>query len=552
MKTLIQFALLMGCVSAIISGTSALAQQMSSIDWQDDPQQAAARATRESKLVMLHFTADWCGPCQNQKRFVFSNPTVAHAVNQSVVPVRVDIDSNRELAAELGVKTVPVDVFLTPLGDVVSKQSSPSDSENFILMVRQLPTPGVAASSVAMNEMSNLKRSQDPMGLPVDQRSGFGATAPKGNPFAPSKEAVELAEKSNYRSKLPFFKSSAKAAKKTSAVSDIEASLREMAEASTGQASSSTISNPSQTSRFFKIPEKRLDQADIASDPALNPMHPQRSHEMSQRQEFLSRQRSDIQIPQQPAGLQAKRVMNENFFANPSNAKMKPSGIPGVRMSGMLDPRSGTVVEPYSAGPSVARFKVEQQPQPPAAAVRIVPRRENRIADHLTAPPMATQASLTTTARIVGNSIDKAVENVASEIEIETTSNSPQADEKQFALQGKCPVTLVTKGTWTDGDPRWGIVHRKRTYLFSSKENYLLFQESPDDYSPLLAGYDPVLFYDTGDLVAGKEENGVFMEKGTHQQIVLFTSAENREKFQANPQSYLRKVRQVVHTASKK
>ena len=552
MKTLIRFAALIWCVSAFISSSSALAQRMTTIDWQDDPQQAAARASRESKLVMLHFTADWCGPCQNQKRFVFSNPTVAYAVNQSVVPVLVDLDSNRELAAELGVKTIPFDVFLTPLGDSVSKQASPQDSENFILMVRNLPAPGVAASSVAMNEMSELRRSEDPMGLPTDQRSGFGATAPKANPFAPSREAVELAEKSNFKNKLPFFKNKAKDVQKNAGVSDIEASLRQLAKGSASQSPSTTLSNPSQTSRFFKLPEKRLDQADISADPALNPMHPQRSHEMSQRQEFLSRQRNDVQIPRQPAGLKAKRVMNENFFASSANAKMKPSGIKGVQMSDMIDPNSGVAIAPYSAGPSVARFKVEQQPQPPAAAARIVPRQENRIANHLTAPPLAAQASLTTSARIVGNPSDDAVEKVSSEIDIQSSSDSTQSDEQQFALQGKCPVTLVTEGTWTDGDPRWGIVHRKRTYLFSSEENYLLFQKNPDDYSPLLAGYDPVVFYDTGELVAGKEENGVFMEKNTHQQIVLFTSTENREKFQANPQSYLRKVRQVVYTANKK
>ena len=552
MKTLIRFAALIWCVSAFISSSSALAQRMTTIDWQDDPQQAAARASRESKLVMLHFTADWCGPCQNQKRFVFSNPTVAYAVNESVVPVLVDLDSNRELAAELGVKTIPFDVFLTPLGDPVSKQASPKDTENFIMMVRNLPAPGVAASSVAMEEMSELRRSEDPMGLPTDQRSGFGASAPKANPFAPSREALELAEKSNYKNKLPFFRNKAKATQEKTAVTNIEASLHRLAEASEGQSSISALPNPSQTSRFFKLPEKRLDQADIASDPALNPMHPQRSHEMSQRQEFLSRTRNDMQIPRQPTGLKAKRVMNENFFASSANAKMKPSGIKGVQMSGMLDPNSGQAIEPYSAGPSVARFKVEQQPQPPAAEARIVPRQENRIADHLLAPPLAAQASMTTSARIVDDLNDKAVENVASKIDVEPSTDIAESDEEQFALQGKCPVTLVTEGTWTDGDPRWGIVHRKRTYLFSSEENYLLFQKNPDDYSPLLAGYDPVVFYDTGELVVGKEENGVFMEKNTHQQIVLFTSTENRDKFQANPQSYLRKVRQVVYTANKK
>ena len=191
MRTLIRFAILMGAMyAATLAGPqSALAQEK--IYWQSNPQQAANQAAHENKLVMLHFTADWCGPCQTQKRFVFSNPTVAKTVNQTVVPVLVNIDVNRQLAGELGVKSIPFDVFLTPGGEVVSKRSSPTDSHNFMRMVTSTRTPGTAPKSGAMAKLAELKRRFDPTSLPTDQRANFGVDAPDIATVGVSKEAMD-------------------------------------------------------------------------------------------------------------------------------------------------------------------------------------------------------------------------------------------------------------------------------------------------------------------------------------------------------------------------
>ena len=131
---------------------------------------------------------------------------------------------------------------------------------------------------------------------------------------------------------------------------------------------------------------------------------------------------------------------------------------------------------------------------------------------------------------------------------IMTTAAPPEED---FALHGKCPVSLILNGQWVEGDARWGIVHRDRTYLFSSKENYDLFKASPDRFSPILSGYDPVVFHEEGTLLDGLEENGVFMGKNDMQHIVLFKSPETRAKFQSNPKLYMDTVRQAVYSASR-
>lgn len=69
------------------------------------------------------------------------------------------------------------------------------------------------------------------------------------------------------------------------------------------------------------------------------------------------------------------------------------------------------------------------------------------------------------------------------------------------------------------------------------------FLSAPDDYSPILAGFDPVDFCDLGELNEGEASLGVFMSKSGQQKVVLFSSADNRAKFQNEPKKYLEAVR---------
>lgn len=128
---------------------------------------------------------------------------------------------------------------------------------------------------------------------------------------------------------------------------------------------------------------------------------------------------------------------------------------------------------------------------------------------------------------------------------------APKIVTETFCLSGKCPVTLLSEGRWADGDPEFGIVHRKRTYIFASAEKLALFRSNPDKYSPILAGYDPVVYHDEGKLVEGIVENGVFMGKTPEQKVILFSNDETRAKFQSQPKMYLETIRIATMNARK-
>jgi thiol:disulfide interchange protein DsbD len=82
--------------------------------------EALARASREKKLVVLDFFAEWCAPCKRMEKTTFTDARVAALLNRCVV-VRIDTDQHVDLAAKLGVVGLPDIRFVTPDGRVVRR-----------------------------------------------------------------------------------------------------------------------------------------------------------------------------------------------------------------------------------------------------------------------------------------------------------------------------------------------------------------------------------------------------------------------------------------------
>ena len=137
-----------------VMGASGQAQDL--IPWASNLETARHMASRQNQLVLIHFWTPGCVPCRRLENTVFNQPTVAHVIGQSFVPVKIDASQFPETARQFGVDRFPTDVIITPAGQIVGSMTSPSSAEQYIN-----ETAGVAARHfgvTAQNAASQLNQ----------------------------------------------------------------------------------------------------------------------------------------------------------------------------------------------------------------------------------------------------------------------------------------------------------------------------------------------------------------------------------------------------------
>lgn len=96
----------------VLFASPALAEE----GWVDSLEEAKVIARETQRPILLHFYADWCGPCQNMERNVLNHRDVLAAFGDRVIGVKIDIDEQPEVAAEYDISLLPSDVVIEPNG----------------------------------------------------------------------------------------------------------------------------------------------------------------------------------------------------------------------------------------------------------------------------------------------------------------------------------------------------------------------------------------------------------------------------------------------------
>lgn len=142
---------LLGLLLNAVASLTAVAQT-DPIAWHPNLEAAKAEAKQTGKLVLVHFWTEECAPCVALERNVFSQPEVANALSAQFVPVKLNANANSATASTMGVNRVPMDVIISPDGQVVGKLVSPATPMAYVAELTQVATRFHGQSGQAMQD----------------------------------------------------------------------------------------------------------------------------------------------------------------------------------------------------------------------------------------------------------------------------------------------------------------------------------------------------------------------------------------------------------------
>ncbi len=86
---------------------------------------------------------------------------------------------------------------------------------------------------------------------------------------------------------------------------------------------------------------------------------------------------------------------------------------------------------------------------------------------------------------------------------------SSPTTEPELAMEGYCAVTVIKEDRWVEGNPKFGVIHLGKLYLFSDAEKMQTFLADPVPFTPVLNEIDVVRFFEERVIVPGKREWGL-------------------------------------------
>lgn len=87
------------------------------VNWIFDIDEGLLKSQNDQKFLLLNFYADWCGWCLRLDQDTYGNTTVALFLNENLICVNIDVETNGALTHTYQVSTIPLVVLLSDTGD---------------------------------------------------------------------------------------------------------------------------------------------------------------------------------------------------------------------------------------------------------------------------------------------------------------------------------------------------------------------------------------------------------------------------------------------------
>jgi YHS domain-containing protein/thiol-disulfide isomerase/thioredoxin len=511
----------------------------SKIAWQRDLRTAISQAASSRRLILLHFTAPWCGPCREMEQTTMTDPNLNRMIQMNFIPVKINLDHNPTLARQYGVTGIPAQMILAPNGQLVGRWQGKATATDYCNRLNQV--------IMAYNRQPRMANQQPRMAY--NQGNNSPTTLRQNNPIAPTHRNIGVNGPNSYPGRQAQFQPnpSTQPAATTPAWRPSPPSTNPIS-------NNGPIANPPATNGPMIGPA--IGQPMPPSGPTAM-RHPQPTAN-NYRQPNIPQATSAGQIP--PAaqfGNQPIVPQTTNRFEStqqqapptnraPSSYNPQPPTF-ATTPFGNVSPQTTAKVNQSSMPTTPAQTRTNRSPiQSPLSQRQIPSQSAHQPAVGATGTnPIQPNPSFANTANPnrqppanIGPSLSRSPLANQNKPSVKQKSKPSAPTSLPIGMEGYCPVTLVEKSTWQVGDRRWGATFEGHTYLFASEENQKKFLANPVRFSPISSGFDPVIKLDQGKDVPGLRKHGVYFQN----RILLFSSETSLSSFSKNPSRYLQSL----------
>lgn len=131
-------------------------------------EKATELAAEEDRLVVIDFTAVWCGPCKQMDRVTWSNASVVKWLRENAVAIQVDVDREPAVARKFRVNAMPTVVVLRD-GKEVDRAVGFRDAKGFMKWMLAVKG-GSTAAEVREREIAEMPEGPEKAATRMQER----------------------------------------------------------------------------------------------------------------------------------------------------------------------------------------------------------------------------------------------------------------------------------------------------------------------------------------------------------------------------------------------
>ena len=108
------------------------------VNWLTYEQAQKIKHPAQPGKYMVYFYADWCRYCKAMDNETFKNQEIADYINNNFIPVRVNIDKEKQVAAFYGISGVPDLRFISSEGETIARVPGYVKPDRVLLLLKYI------------------------------------------------------------------------------------------------------------------------------------------------------------------------------------------------------------------------------------------------------------------------------------------------------------------------------------------------------------------------------------------------------------------------------